>query len=214
MNRFAIVDVRVYAFSVPGSGRDYHDREREHWLIDSVIATATSGYADYRASRKSWGIAALGSILVEIETASGAIGIATGFGGEPACYLIEQDFRRFIVGTDCRDTARLWDQMFCASFPYGRKGLALAAISAVDLAVWDAQGVVRGEPVYRMIGGETKPEIPLYRAGPRTDLAKEMGFWGGKVPLPYGPAEGPAGLQRNREFLARHRDAAGPDFPS
>lgn len=213
MNRFAIVDVRAYAFSVPGSGGDYHDRERGHWLIDSVIATPMSGYGEYRASRKSWGIAALGSIFVEIETASGAVGIATGFGGEPACYLIEQHFRRFIVGTDCRDTARLWDQMFRASLPYGRKGLALAAISAVDLAVWDAQGMIRGEPVYRMIGGETKPEIPLYCTGPRPDLAKEMGFWGGKVPLPYGPGDGPAGLQRNREFLARHRDAVGPEFP-
>ncbi len=213
MRRFEIVDIRAYAFSVPGAGGDYHDREQGHWLIDSLIATPMSGYAEYKRSRKSWGIAVLGSILVEVETRSGAIGLATGLGGEPACFLIERHFRRFLIGADCRDTNRLWDQMFRASQPYGRKGLALAAISAVDLALWDAQGRIRGEPVYRMIGGETKPEIPVYCTGPRPDLAKEMGFWGGKVPLPHGPSDGPEGLEQNRAFLAEHRRKVGPGFP-
>ncbi len=213
MHRFEIVDIRAYAFSVPGAGGDYHDREQGHWLIDSLIATPMSGYAEYKRSRKSWGIAVLGSILVEVETRSGAIGLATGLGGEPACFLIERHFRRFLIGADCRDTNRLWDQMFRASLPYGRKGIALAAISAADLALWDAQGRIRGEPVYRMIGGETKPEIPVYCTGPRPDLAKEMGFWGGKVPLPHGPSDGPEGLEQNRAFLAEHRRKVGPGFP-
>lgn len=213
MNRFEIVDVRAYAFSQPGVGGDYHDRGQGHWLIDSLIATPMSGYAEYKRSRKSWGIAVLGSILVEVETKSGTVGLATGLGGEPACFLIERHFRRFLLGADCRDTARLWDQMFRASMPYGRKGLALAAISAVDLALWDAQGLIRGEPVWRMIGGETKPEIPVYCTGPRPDLARQMGFWGAKVPLPHGPADGPEGLERNRAFLAEHRRKVGPDFP-
>lgn len=213
MNPFRIVDVRAYSMSKPGVGGDYHDREQGHWLIDSPISNPMSVYPDYKASRKSWGIAVLGTLVVEVETESGVVGVATGFGGEPACYLIEKHFRRFLIGADIRDTAKLWDQMFRASMPYGRKGLPIAAISVVDLALWDAQGIVRGEPVYKMIGGETKDEIPLYCTTPRPDLAKEMGFWGGKVPLPYGPADGHEGLKANREFLAGHRDAVGPDFP-
>jgi hypothetical protein len=36
----------------------------------------------------------------------------------------------------------MWDQMFRATLPYGRKGLAIHAISAVDLALWDLLGKV------------------------------------------------------------------------
>lgn len=64
-------------------------------------------------------------------------------------------------------------------------GLPLAAISVVDLALWDLVGKIRGESVSKMIGGHTKEEIPLYLTGPRPPVAKEKGFWGSKVPLPY-----------------------------
>lgn len=213
MNKFRIADVRAHIIEQSGSGGDYHDQAKGHWLIDSLIANPMSGYADYKASRTSWGIAVLGSILIEVETEDGTIGIATGLGGPPACFMVERHFRRFLIGADIRDVALLWDQMYRASMPYGRKGVTLAAISVVDLALWDAVGLVRGEPVYKMIGGATKPDIPLYCTGPRPDLAREMGFWGGKVPLPHGPSDGPQGLRDNYAFLADHREKAGTDFP-
>jgi len=213
MNPFRIADVRAYSLSEPGVGGDYHDRAQGHWLVDSLISTPMSVYPEYKESRTSWGIAVLGSLVVEIETESGVVGVATGFGGDPACFLIEKHFRRFLMGADVRDTARLFDQMFRASMPYGRKGLTLAAISVVDLALWDAQGIVRGEPVYKLIGGETKDEIPLYCTGPRPDIARELGFWGGKVPLPHGPGDGRDGLRANRDFLAGHRAKVGDEFP-
>jgi L-rhamnonate dehydratase len=40
-----------------------------------------------------------------------------------------------------------------------------------------------------------------------------MGFWGGKVPLPFCPEEGHEGLRKNVEFLRKHRESVGPDFP-
>jgi L-rhamnonate dehydratase len=213
MKSFRIADVRAFTIAEKGVGGDYHDREKGHWLIDSLISTPMSGYAEYKQSRQSWGIAALGSFLVEVETESGHVGACSGFGGAPACFVIEKHFRRFLIGADVRDTSRLWDQMYRASLPYGRKGLALAALSCVDLALWDAQGLVRGEPVYKMIGGETKSEIPVYCTGPRPDVAKELGFWGAKVPLPHGPGDGHEGLRQNYQFLAAHRASVGEEFP-
>ena len=41
----------------------------------------------------------------------------------------------------------MWEQMFKASTFYGRKGLPVAAISVVDLAIWDLLGKIRDEPV-------------------------------------------------------------------
>lgn len=78
---------------------------------------------------------------------------------------------------------------------YGRKGVAIQAISAVDLAIWDALGKVKGVPVYELLGGKTKEKMPCYATTARPDLAKQMGFFGAKFPLPYGPASGEKGMK-------------------
>lgn len=211
--RRRIVDVRAYVLGGKGQGGEYHDREQGHWLVDTLIANPMSKYPEYRASRTSWGIGVLGSVVVEIETADGTVGVSTGLGGEPACFLIERHFRRFLIGADPRDVARMWDQMFRASLPYGRKGLPIAAISAVDLALWDLLGRMRQEPVYQLIGGATREYLEVYQTGSRPEISQQLGFIGGKVPLPHGPADGPRGLKANVEFLAAHRERVGPDFP-
>jgi L-rhamnonate dehydratase len=213
MSKFKIVDVRAYVVGGDDIGGDYHRRAGGHWITDTLIANPMSFYPAYRDSRTKWGIGVLGSIVVEIEAADGTVGVATGMGGEPACFLIERHFRRFLVGADPRDTALLWDQMFRASMFYGRKGLTMTAISAVDLALWDLLGLLRGEPVYKLIGGAVRPQMHLYCTGPEPAVYKEQGFFGGKIPLPEGPADGPAGLRRNAERVAAVRESVGPDFP-
>ena len=208
-----ISDVRLYTVRSAGSGADYHDRPEGHWLVDTLISNPMSGYPKYKASRTSWGIGVLGSLVVEIETKGGVVGFATGLGGEPGCWLIENHFRRFLIGQDLRNINMIWDQMYRASMFYGRKGLPVAAISAVDLALWDALGKLRQEPVYNLIGGKCRDEIALYCTGPAPDAAKDLGFWGGKVTLPHGPADGEDGITANYDYIAKHRENIGPDFP-
>jgi len=96
---------------------------------------------------------------------------------------------------------------------YGRKGLPVAVISVIDLALWDLLGKIRNEPVYKLIGGATRERIEFYCTGPDPVAAREMGFWGAKVPLPYCPEEGHVGLRKNVDFLRQHRESVGPDFP-
>ena len=64
-----------------------------------------------------------------------------------------------------------------------------------------------------MIRGATKERIDFYYTGPEPTAAKEMGFWGAKVPLPYCAEVGHVGLKKNVEFLRRHRESIGPGFP-
>jgi L-rhamnonate dehydratase len=103
--------------------------------------------------------------------------------------------------------------MFSSTLNYGRKGLPLQAISAVDLALWDLLGKLRGEPVYALLGGKTKERLPVYSTTSRPDLAKNFGFVGAKIPCPYGPADGDEGLKKNVEFFADWRRKVGADFP-
>lgn len=199
--------------SATGSGGDYHRQAQQHWIVQGNISCPMHKYDEYRSSRTSWGIGVLGSIFVKVTATDGTVGYATGFGGPPACWLIEEHYKRFVVGQDPRDTNKMWDMMFRASMFYGRKGLPLAAISVVDLAVWDLIGKIRNEPIYKMIGGRTKKDIPLYLTGPKPRVAKKLGFWGSKVPLPHGPSDGQEGVRKNVAFLKDCRDQVGPDYP-
>jgi len=211
---FRIREVRVFTLA-PGAqgGAYFRQGAGTHWLVDSLIANPMSGHATYRDKRSSWGIGVLGTLVVEIETEDGTTGVAAGSGGTPAAWLIRHHFSRFLVGEDARNLNRIWDEMYRASLPYGRKGLPLMAISAVDLALWDLVGKVRGEPVYNLIGGLSRDEIALYCTGPDAGASQAMGFWGAKVPLPHSPFDGPAGLAANVAFLTEQRARVGAGFP-
>ena len=212
INQVKIVDIRAYVINQAGSGGDYHDQKEGHWILDSNISTPMSNYSDYKKSRTSFGINVMKSIVVEVEASDGSIGVSTGQGGSPACYMIEQHFRRFIVGHDPRDINKAWDQMYRASMYYGGKGLPMWAISVVDIALWDLLGKIRQEPVYKMIGGAVRDEIELYCTGIRPDVAKDAGFIGGKMPLPFAPVDRHEGLKANVEHFQKMRNKVGPDF--
>jgi L-rhamnonate dehydratase len=188
----------VRAYVVGGGGGDYHDQGAEHW-IDGQIATPMSRYTEYRARRSSFGLNIFGSLIVEVESDDGQIGIGVSTGGIPAAFLVEQHLARFAEGKRVDQIELIWDQMWRATLFYGRKGLAVFALSAVDLALWDLLGRTRSEPVYSLLGGAVRDELPLYATGPRPDVARNLGFVGGKVPLVHGPAEGDEGLRRNLE---------------
>ena len=77
-----------------------------------------------------------------------------------------QDSRRAKCHVDPRDTNHLFEQMYRASMFYGRKGLPVAVISVIDLALWDLIGKTRNEPVYKLIGGNTKgKQLKFYCTG-------------------------------------------------
>ena len=201
----------VRAFVVRGGGADYHDQGEGHW-IDDHIATPMARYPEYRASRQSFGINVLGTLVVEIEADDGTIGFAVTTGGEPAAYIVEKHLARFLEGRSPTEYEKIWDQMYFASQFYGRKGLVINAISGVDLALWDLLGKLRDEPVHQMLGGAVRDELQFYATGARPDLAKGLGFIGGKLPLHHGPAEGLEGLHKNVALLADMRERCGDDF--
>lgn len=201
----------VRAFTVRGGGADYHDQGEGHW-IDNHIATPMARYPEYRQSRQSFGINVLGTLIVEIEAEDGTIGFAVTTGGEPAAFIVEKHLARFLEGRSPTEYERIWDQMYFSTQYYGRKGLVVNAISGVDLALWDLLGKLRGEPVYQMLGGAVRDELQFYATGARPDVAKQLGFIGGKLPLHHGPAEGLEGLHKNIAELAEMRARVGDDF--
>lgn len=176
-----IKSIKTYIVTEKGSGGDYHDVDKGHWLIDSKISTPMSRFPEYRTTRTSWGINVLGSFCIEITASDGTTGFATGFGGPPGCWLAKEHFWRFLDGQDPRDINTMWDKMFRASMYYGRKGLPIAVISVIDLALWDLLGKIRGESVYKMIGGATRDRLDFYCTGCDPEAAKGMDSGVGKL---------------------------------
>ena len=171
-----------------------------------------SKYEEYRSTRSSFGLNILGTLVIEIEASDGTVGFAVTTAGDIGAYIVEKHLARFIEGQKITDLEKIWDQMYFATQFYGRKGVVVNTISGVDLALWDLLAKVRKVPVYQLLGGAVRNELIFYATGPRPDLAKKLGFIGGKLPLVHGPIEGGDGLKKNIDKLASMREKVGDDF--
>ena len=143
-----------------------------------------------------------------METDEGLVGIG-GTAPAPAAMIVEGHFAHLLQGQDPANVGRLWDQMFRASLPYGRKGLPIMAISAVDIALWDLLGKARGVPVYELLGGKLQERLPVYATGNEVAWYQQFGFTSFKLAMPHGPIDGKAGIDRNIALVERTRELAG-----
>ena len=198
-----IIDVEAFIPHLPP--------EPPSWLSHIRVANPMSRYPEYGERRALW-MGPLGPIIVRVKTDDGLEGLGLGGGGNPGCFIVEQHLKRLLVGQDPRDTERLWDQMFRASLPYGRKGLPIMAISGIDNALWDIKGKAADQPVYKLLGGATKPAIPVYATGNQSAVYASLGFVGNKVAMPYGPWDGVEGMKLNEKHVADAREALDPDM--
>jgi len=145
---------------------------------------------------------------VEIATDKGVTGI--GRGGAQGASAI-QHLAPLIEGQDPFEVEKIWDILWRGSLHYGRAGMAVFGISAIDLALWDLIGKANGVPVYRLLGGKTKQRIPAYATLNEVNHHIALGFQRMKLAVPYGPPAGREGLRKNVELVKHAREALGPD---
>src|SRR3954447_15065381 len=180
------------------------------WLSQTLIANPMSVYEDYKPQRELWTAAWGPDLLVRIQTDEDleGIGATVPAGAKP---IIEAHFRNLLVGQSPFDVEKLRDQMFRSSLPYGRKGLPIMAISAVDVALWDIVGKATGQPIWRLLGGKIRDRLPVYSTGNDVERYHALGFRGFKLAMPHGPADGWDGMKANIELVEQTRDIVGPD---
>ncbi|MHA1158802.1 MAG: L-rhamnonate dehydratase, partial [Alphaproteobacteria bacterium] len=135
---------------------------------------------------------------------------------------IDTYLKPLLIGTDPLDSEYLWQSMYRRTLPFGRKGIGMTAISAIDLAIWDAKGKILGQPVFKLLGGRTKPRIPVYASRlysqPLDTLyaeAKayaEQGFSAVKLRFGWGPKDELEGINKNLDLVKTAREAIGPNI--
>lgn len=107
-------------------------------------------------------------LVVEIETASGIVGtghlhpLAGGMRTLEMC--IHEMLKPLLIGEDASNVENLWRKMWQATFIQGRMGITVMAMSALDIALWDAVGRHAGKPLWQLWGGRPDP-LPTYGSG-------------------------------------------------
>lgn len=188
----------------------------------SGIKTHKLSYTPKRPPRDGLsGISTRDVILVEIETDEGITGIGEGFALaslESTDIFIREMLSPVLLGEDPTRIEYLWERMYRRTFRVGRRGLALAAISAVDIALWDILGKKAGLPVYKLLGGNTHhlnayASAGYYQEGKGLEeLAEEMqtyaaqGFKAVKMKI------GGASLKEDLQRVQTARRALGEDI--
>ena len=182
------------------------------WSTGGVeVANPMSIYPEYKAMRSLWNPdpGKLGGFTVEVATDKGVKGY--GSGGAGGGEVVEQHLVKLLVGEDPFNVERIWDIMYRSTLPYGQAGVAINAISGVDLAIWDLIGNALGLPVYKLLGGATKERIPAYCTGNDVEQHLKFGYKRLKLAIPYGPADGHEGQKKNVDMVKRTRDLLGAD---
>ena len=148
-------------------------------------------YPKYQKSLGGWR-PHLWQIVVRIETDAGVVGWGYGGGGQASLPIINGHFRDLLLDrplNSIADISAIWDDLYHASIPYGRKGVAIMALSGVDLALWDLLGKAEGMPVYQLIAQQTgepiKERVRCYASGRDSDWYAEQGITAQKFPFQW-----------------------------
>jgi L-rhamnonate dehydratase len=202
-----ITEVRAMRLTVPP--RQWGDQvRRRSWNETAEVANPMSRYPEVKAHRSQW-LPGWPDVWCKITLEDGTWGLGQTSHGRAVAAVIDDHLGPRLVGQDAMASERLADMMFRLTKPYGSTGLASYAVSAVDLALWDARGKLLGKPVYALLGGPQKERIPCYCTGNDVDWYQELGFRAFKLACPYGPADGLDGLRKNEEFVAAARARIG-----
>jgi L-alanine-DL-glutamate epimerase-like enolase superfamily enzyme len=175
------------------------------------------------------------ALLVRVTTEGGVVGYGettVDHGArESVLTQVNSVFAPMLKGQSAHDITRLWESMYNGSrthyaldrghgFPVAamRRGVSVAAISAVDMALWDVKGKALGAPVWQLLGGKVRDRLPTYGSG---GWAKENGIgdefrryieYGGfrAVKMRVGVIDGTMSATVRRVQAARK--ALGPDI--
>ncbi|SMF06952.1 D-galactarolactone cycloisomerase [Tistlia consotensis] len=113
------------------------------------------------------------SLIVRITTRSGAVGWGETWAfPEAAGSLIRSNLAPAILGADATAPRTVQARMV-APLAIDRRGQCHMAISALDIALWDAWGRIAGQPIHALLGGALRDRVPAYASGPFLEAAPD-----------------------------------------
>src|SRR4051812_4972528 len=132
--------------------RDEHpSKRRASWWESAEVANPMSRYPHVKRLRAMW-MPKWEQVWCKVTLEDGTTGYGSTTHGRATAAVIEDHLSPQLVGQEIMAGERLADMMFRMTQLYGSSGLASYAVSAVDLAFWDARGRLLDRPVLRVDG--------------------------------------------------------------
>jgi L-alanine-DL-glutamate epimerase-like enolase superfamily enzyme len=188
------------------------------------LCSPTSRFNDDSRSVNAQWFGPVALTLVEVETAGGEVGLGT-IGGftSSGTEIVDTYLKPLALGHSVYETELLWDKLYRATVRFGRRGVALSALSAIDIACWDLKGKLLKQPVYNLLGGKVRDRVSaycssLYALEDLDALAEEargyvkQGFRVLKQRFGFSPVDGTDGMNRNVALIRAVRQAVGDDI--
>ncbi len=103
-------------------------------------------------------------LFVEVHTDEGVTGLgecSLSIGNHIIAETIAA-VKPLVIGEDPANIEEIWQRIFRRYLRIGGRGVISAAISGIDIALWDIKGKVLGVPVYQLLGGPVREYVPLY----------------------------------------------------
>jgi L-alanine-DL-glutamate epimerase-like enolase superfamily enzyme len=210
------------------------------WMTKfQALAAPTAGMVRIKAV-KTMGLDNLGDgCLIRIETDAGIVGYGeAGLPSAAARSRVEM-LQAQLIGQDPLAIARHFYMMAATQYSFMAN---IPAVSGIDIALWDLAGKITGYPIYRLLGGPIRKDIPVYsHGGPSNMLDKgeckawadqaksapegftafKFGFGapgggrgrgGGRPNGPFNPTLDGADFRRTAKEYANLREALGDDI--
>lgn len=166
------------------------------------------------------------SVLVRVRTDTGLEGIGEADSSPevvksiidaPFSHNIACGLREILVGENPLETERLWQKMYRRTMYYGRTSVAITAMAAVDIALWDLKGKLFNQPIHRLLGGQHFETIPAYasilfgRDGVETENIGRRWIDAGYGAVKFGWEPMGQSEQLDLELVRGARSGVGPD---
>lgn len=106
--------------------------------------------------------------LVRITTSDGVVGVGETYGSNFAPEVVRavvEHYRPFLIGRDPANIAGLYRECWSRNLYWGRVGMAVIVLSAIESALWDLVGRALGKPVVELLGGAVHDSLPRYASG-------------------------------------------------
>jgi galactonate dehydratase len=201
----------------PRAIRGQTDRSLEIVKIEPILLTGLRGSAPW--------------VFVRVETADGMVGWGEGtnYPGVRPIATAVTTLASVVIGRSAWDIEAVWQRMYRFMYYNGMGGVVLAAISGIDMALYDIVGKKLGVPVYKILGGQAHERLRTYANGwtdgiARTPKAygartKELvarGYTGCKLDpffeTPMNREVTPTALRLAESLVRAIREAGGPDY--
>ena len=184
------------AYASPSDGAEATDNGDWQLLVRVATDEGLEGWADVETL-------ATAAVAVIAGSGMGTLGFHT--------------LSSLLVGEDPLDVERLWDKLYVGSAYYGRRGIAMQCMSAIDNCLWSIRAQAAGMSLAQLLGGRRRDRVTayastLFRATPDGMSAAAQGYVDkGFRAVKFGWGVFGEDPGRDRELVAAARETLGPD---